>query len=119
MRTLVATVLTVTVAVSNAFATAQYPDKILYEGKEYGLHTNPMKSYFSKHPEKRPRGGIMSTALWRGYVATFEVKDKSLVLKDIEVQVRTETEDGKNDYTWKSVKAGSKSLERPNFKSAV
>lgn len=104
MRTLVATVLIIAIAASNALATAQYPDKILYDGKEYSLHTNPMELYFIKHPEKKPKREIISTALWRGYVATFEVKDKSPVLKDIEIDVPRETEDGKSDCTWKSVK---------------
>lgn len=35
----------------NVQATAQYPDKIIYEGGEYDLHTNPMDVYFRKHPE--------------------------------------------------------------------
>lgn len=104
MKTLATIVLMTTVAASDALATAQYPDRIIYDGKEYSLHTNPMESYFEKHPDKRPTGETRSTALWRGYVATFEVKDKSLVLKDIKIQVSTKTGDGQHDLTWKSVK---------------
>ena len=89
---------------SSAFATAQYPDKIVYEGKEYELHTNPMEAYFAKHPDKKPRNGIVSSALWRGYVATFEFKTNSLVLKDIQIQVLKDTEDRKYDTSWKSVR---------------
>lgn len=69
------------------FATAQYPDKIIYNGKEYMLHSNPLEPYFEKFPGKRPKSGVMSSALWRGYVATFEIADEKLVLKDIEIQV--------------------------------
>jgi hypothetical protein len=82
-------VLTLLVALfsgASAFATAQSPDKIIYEGKEYALYSNPLEPYFTKNPEKRPRPQIMSSALWRGYVATFEIKDKQLFLKDIEIQ---------------------------------
>ncbi|MCI5135552.1 MAG: hypothetical protein D3920_10875 [Candidatus Electrothrix sp. AW2] len=87
-------------AASSAFATAQYPDKVVYEGKEYSLHTNPMEAYFTKHPDKKPKNGVMSTALWRGYVATFEFKTNSLVLKDIEIEIWNEAKD---DTSWKSV----------------
>jgi len=84
---------------SNAFPTAQYPDKIVYKGKEYSLHSNPMEAYFEKNPSKKPQGGVISSALWRGYVATFEIADGSLLLKDVEIQV-PEKEHG---YVFKSV----------------
>jgi hypothetical protein len=67
------------------FGTSQCPEKIIYNGKEYKLHSNPMETYFKKYPDKRPKGGIRSTALWRGYVATYEVKNNQLFLKDISV----------------------------------
>ena len=104
VKTLLSIALVMIVGASNAFGTAQYPDRIIYQGKKYSLHTNPMESYFHKHPGKRPKGGVMSTALWRGYVAIFDFKDTSLVLKDIKIQVRTESEDGKRGYMWKSAK---------------
>lgn len=85
------------------YATAQYPDKIIYNGKEYGLHSNPLEAYFEKNPDKRPKGGIMSTALWRGYVATFEVKDNQLFLKDIEIQYHDTTSKEPYPYKWRSV----------------
>ncbi|KKP52834.1 MAG: hypothetical protein UR43_C0010G0025 [candidate division TM6 bacterium GW2011_GWF2_33_332] len=82
-----------------AFSTAQISDKIIYKGKTYKLHCNPLESYFNKNPDKRPKSEIMSTALWRGYVATFKIKNKQLFLKDIKVMVS-----GKNSYKkWKSV----------------
>ncbi len=85
------------------FATAQYPDKIIYNGKEYSLHSNPLESYFEKNPDKRPKGGIMSTALWRGYVATFEVRDNQLFLKDIEIEYQDTTSKESYNYKWRSV----------------
>ena len=107
MKILITTVLVVLIGVSNASGTAQYPDKIIYAGKEYKLHTNPLEPYFEKHPHKRPKCDIRSTALWRGYVATFEIKDKILILKDIEIQIRVKDEKGNNAYRWKSVKKES------------
>lgn len=71
--------------------TAQYPDKILFEGIEYDLNSNPLEAFFEKFPEKKPRGGMSSTALWRGYVAYFEIIDKQLFVTDIMIQVPDET----------------------------
>ncbi len=45
----------------------------------------------------------MSTALWRGYVATFEVKDNQLFLKDIEIQYHDTTSKESYPYKWRSV----------------
>lgn len=73
---------------SQAFATAQYPDKIYFDGKLYDLQSNPMEPYFEKNPDKKPKSGIVSSALWRGYVATFEVADGGLYLRDVEIKVR-------------------------------
>ncbi|MBW7865583.1 MAG: hypothetical protein H3C30_14375 [Candidatus Hydrogenedentes bacterium] len=69
-------------AVSGAFATEQSPERIVYEGNEYCLNYKyPMEPYFQAHPEIRPAG--LTTGLYRGYVATYELKDATLVLKDI------------------------------------
>lgn len=87
----------------NLFATAQYPDKIFYKGKEYSLQTNPMESYFKKYPDKKPRTEIISSALWRGYVATFEFSDNLLILKDINIRIAKKTNDLSSEIGWKSV----------------
>jgi len=87
----------------NVFATAQYPDKIIYNGKEYALNSNPLEDYFEKNPDRRPKGGIMSTGLWRGYVATFEILNSQLYLKDIEIKVRDSTSKESYKTRWKSV----------------
>ena len=83
-------------------ATAQYPDKLIYKGTTYMLHANPMEAFFAKHPEKRPKTGIVSSALWRGYVATFEFKNEQLVLKDIEVQESKRKNTDSYALVWKS-----------------
>jgi hypothetical protein len=85
------------------YATAQYPDKIIFNGKEYSLHSNPLEIYFEKNPDKRPKGGVMSTALWRGYVATFEVRDSQLFVKDIQIEYWDTTSKKSHDTKWKSV----------------
>lgn len=102
MKFLITTVLSSFLCLTT-FATAQYPDKIFFEGKEYNLHSNPLESYFEKNPDKRPKGGVMSTALWRGYVATFEVRDSQLFVKDIQIQYWDTTDKKSHDTKWKSV----------------
>jgi hypothetical protein len=87
---------------NQALATAQFPDKIIYNGREYDLHTNPMEDYFKKFPDKKPKTGIVSSALWRGYVATFEVSDNQLFLKDIQIEVRKKDSDKPFETEWKS-----------------
>ena len=76
-----------------AFGTAQAPDKLIYNGKKYKLHSNPLEVYFEKFPDKRPKPEIQSTGLWRGYIATFEVKDGQLYLKDIEIRVEKKNDE--------------------------
>ncbi|CAA6801502.1 MAG: Unknown protein [uncultured Aureispira sp.] len=73
--------------VQKVSATFQIPDRLIYEGKTYNLHKNPLEVYFKEHPRKRPEGDISTTALWRGYIATFEIENKLLVLKDLQIQV--------------------------------
>jgi hypothetical protein len=73
-------------------ATAQQPDILIYQGKNYRLYTNPLDQYFSKYPDKKPKTSIISSGNWRGYVAIFEIIDSTLFLRDIEV----EDNDGKN-----------------------
>ena len=68
---------------ANAFATAQAPDYLVYQGEEHHLHVNPLKKYFEANPEKRIDDGMILTALWRGYVATFVLEDGKLAVQDI------------------------------------
>jgi len=84
-----------------AFATIQYPDKIIYKGKVYDLQDNPLESYFDKNPDKRPE--FTSTALWHGYRATFELKDGQLYLKDIEILFIDTTVKDYDKRRWKSI----------------
>jgi hypothetical protein len=104
MKTLIIAMLMLAVPTSSAFATAQEPDKIIYEGKEYDLYTYPIIDNPGKYLEKWPESEITSTSLWRGYVATFEIKRKALFLIDIEIDIGSEIVDGKLYQSWKSVK---------------
>lgn len=84
-------------------ATAQFPDKIIYYGKTYSLQSNPLEDFFEKYPDKRPKSEMVSTALWRGYIATFEIRANQLFVIDIEIEALKDTL--KNDYQtyWRSV----------------
>lgn len=90
----------------NAFSTAQIPDRIIYKDTIYSLHTNPLNEFFKKNPDKKPKPSMMSSALWRGYVATFEIINNQLILKDIEIKESASFEEMiKEDYEekWRSV----------------
>lgn len=82
------------------FITAQYPDIIKYKGKKYNLNSNPLEPFFEKYPTKRPQGGILSTALWRGYVAEFEIIHDQLVLIDIKIEVYDKETKDEYDTKW-------------------
>jgi hypothetical protein len=101
MKTLFSFLLFMAVSVQ-VMATAQMADKIIYKGNTYKLFSNPLAEYFQKFPERKPTSGITSTALWRGYVATFEIRDNQLFLKDIEIMKRDTTSEEFNTI-WVSV----------------
>jgi hypothetical protein len=79
------------------FATIQIPDILIYNGNEYSLIENPMEIYFNQFPEKRPKWP--HTALWRGYIATFEFIQNELWVIDIKKYEGSEIIDG--NYTEK------------------
>jgi hypothetical protein len=65
----------------NAQATAQVPDILLYQGQAQPLLTNPLEAYFSsRRPKPDTLFRFSCTANWRGYVATWEIKEGSLYL---------------------------------------
>jgi len=85
------------------FATAQSPDVLIYNGKDYSIATNPLEIFFSAHPHRKPKTNIHSSGLWRGYVATLQIQDNSLYLKDIKVMYRPEGSKPGDRTKWKSV----------------
>lgn len=71
-------------ALTVLIATAQSGDWLLLNGKKVSIQTNPLEPFLDQNPEARPRSGFVSTANWRGYNATWQVKDQRLMLIDIE-----------------------------------
>ncbi len=59
--------------------TAQISENLIYDGQEVGMCTNPLGDYFAFGGE-RPDFAYNCTALWRGYVGTWEIVDDRLYL---------------------------------------
>ena len=66
--------------------TLQIAEKLTYNGKKYGLHTEPLKSYLYKHPIERLNRTqtIFSTNCWRGYVGHWAIEDDKLFLVELD-----------------------------------
>jgi hypothetical protein len=64
---------------------AQLPDLIVIDGIYQELYSNPLEQFWSTTKERRPLF-ISSNICKRGYVATWEIIEKCLVLKAIEGQ---------------------------------
>ncbi|SNR14703.1 hypothetical protein [Tenacibaculum jejuense] len=99
--TLIFILLTIGIVKANNIVTAQYPDKIIYNGKEYNLNSNPLEPYFDANPKNRPT--MVSTALWRGYVGYFEIIDNQLFLTDMKTPTRVEGKNGDYKEKWTSI----------------
>jgi hypothetical protein len=65
------------------FMTAQLPDKVLLNGVHQNLYTNPLEHYWIRTDKRRPVFYPLPDCR-RGYVATWEIKDGQLYLKDID-----------------------------------
>jgi translation elongation factor EF-G len=87
----------------DANATGQYPDKIIIDGKEYSIRNNPLEPYFEKYPDRKPKTTIMSSALHRGYIATFTLIDKKIYLTDIKIKAKKKDSDKRWETEMKSV----------------
>jgi len=69
---------------STAYSTQQVPEKLIYKGHEHPLACLPLEEYFdANHPRPEELIGN-NTACHRGYVGTWEIKDKGLYLKSLE-----------------------------------
>lgn len=62
---------------------AQLPDKILLSGECHHLYSNPLEYYWMLMDKKRPSFYPLPNCR-RGYIATWEVKDNQLFLRDID-----------------------------------
>ncbi len=67
------------------YATAQAPDYLLYNGERHRLHVNPLEVLFLENKELRPKTEVISSGNWRGYIATFEISEGSLLVNDITI----------------------------------
>jgi len=86
----------------NLFATGQIDDTLIYKGSKRYLQTYPLEQYFKKYPNKRPETKSSSTGLWRNYVATYEIRNNQLFLKDIQI-MQVNYKSTKLSYIYKSV----------------
>lgn len=76
------------VAVSPAAnATAQASDELIVEGKTFALNTNPLEAQLEQKQWKPPEEAVISSANWRGYIATWEIRDGKLFLKEATILV--------------------------------
>ncbi|MEO0414280.1 MAG: hypothetical protein AAF226_04915 [Verrucomicrobiota bacterium] len=75
-------------------ATMQVPDLLIYDGTTYSIRSNPLESYLATTGGTAPtaswKSEVMSTANYRGYVATFEIREAKLFIKKVEIEVRKE-----------------------------
>lgn len=73
--------------VSGVFATAQEPDVLIHKGEKKSLFTNPLEHFYETGKSKRPKFMIepftVSSGNWRGYVATWEIDNNKLYLREI------------------------------------
>lgn len=76
----------------SSYSTPQMPDILVHNGIKYDLGKFYLESYFEKNPDKKNfiKSEFISTALWRGYVATFEIDNNQLFLTDLEVETHDE-----------------------------
>ena len=62
---------------------AQLPDIIILHGERMDLYSNPLELYWTLSKKKRPAFQTSSTCK-RGYIATWEILDKKLLLKSVD-----------------------------------
>jgi len=80
--------------------TAQISEKLLFEGEKHAMCTNPLSDFRALGGEL-PRFASNCTALWRGYVGTWEIVSNRLYL----IELNGELESGE-DATLETVFPG-------------
>jgi hypothetical protein len=85
MNKIASIVLSIAVWTSQAFATAQEPEVLIYLGKTNDLYSTPLESYFTTNnprPEvwKQAQKAIFDSGCWRRYVGTWVIRDETLFL---------------------------------------
>lgn len=74
--------------------TAQFREKLIYNGEEYGMAAEPLYPYLES---KDIKFESTSTACWRGYYGTWEIRNNKLFLVDL-VAFTEEHKDVRFDY---------------------
>lgn len=91
--------------------TRQIGDTLIFENKEIYLNEELLEQYFRENPDEKPEVDVSCSALWRGYVATFEIKNNELLVKEIDWLSNIELEftskldevfSNGNKFTWYS-----------------
>ena len=62
--------------------TAQIAERLHYQGEDVAMCTNPLSDYFAMGGTN-PRFESNCTALWRGYVGSWEIVDDRLYLVEL------------------------------------
>jgi hypothetical protein len=63
--------------------TAQARDRLLYNGEEFSLSTEPLKPLLDLIGYKTPTGTVVSSDCWRGYRGKWEIINEELFLIDL------------------------------------
>ena len=67
------------------YATAQFPDILIYKGKTEHIFTNPLEQYLKQNQlDNKKIFKPSCSACWRGYIATWEIRDRYLYLVKLE-----------------------------------
>jgi hypothetical protein len=67
-----------------AWSTAQYPENIEIDGKMEAMMATPLEDFWNESRPKPDSLLPMSTACWRGYIGSWEIKDDLLILVKLE-----------------------------------
>lgn len=73
---------------NSGFAQKYITDKIIIDSINYDYRFHHLEQYFKTYPEKRPVVNKDTSIINRGYVATFEIKNNKLLLNDIHVELK-------------------------------
>nr|WP_136252413.1 hypothetical protein [Ningiella ruwaisensis] len=79
------------------FSTAQIPDAIEINEVKYRLNTNPLEQYLTEIKWEISEIATISSANWRGYVASWKVEAGNLLLTDMTIGVASKTEEHRYD----------------------
>ncbi|SHJ58591.1 hypothetical protein SAMN04487911_12610 [Arenibacter nanhaiticus] len=70
--------------------THQVADKLKYNGSVYSINEDLLEKYFIEFPEKIPEFEVISSALWKGYLAEYEIIEDQLLIKKLKVMASGE-----------------------------